>query len=68
LPNGGTLKQRAEILSTIIAEQAKLVRKLDPNPDLEMMTTLYGEEGMYYDQAGSTYLLTLQRVFQITQG
>lgn len=51
LPDGGTGKQRAEILSTAIAEQAKLVRKLDPNPDLEMMTTLYYEVGRFYDSS-----------------
>lgn len=51
LPDGGTPKQRAAILSKVIAEQAKLVRKLDANPDLEMMTTLYNEVGVYYDSA-----------------
>lgn len=49
LPNGGTPQQRAEMLNEIITEQAKLVRELDPNPDLEMMTTLYYEVGRYYD-------------------
>ena len=49
LPDGGTDKQRAEILSAAITEQAKLVRELDPNPDLQMMTTLYAEVGRFYD-------------------
>ncbi|GAA5219945.1 hypothetical protein GCM10025777_05750 [Membranihabitans marinus] len=49
LPNGGTRKQRGQLVSEIITEQAKLVRKIDPNPDLEMMTTLYHEMGDYYD-------------------
>ncbi len=50
LPDGGTPQQRAEIISQALADQAKLVRKLDPNPDLEMMTTLYAEVGKFYDQ------------------
>lgn len=49
LPDGGTEKQRAEILSSAIKEQAKLVREFDSNPDLQMMTTLYNEVGKYYD-------------------
>ncbi|MFA7005443.1 MAG: glycosyl hydrolase 115 family protein, partial [Verrucomicrobiia bacterium] len=50
LPDGGTPQQRAEIISQALADQAQLVRKLDPNPDLEMMTTLYAEVGKFYDQ------------------
>lgn len=49
LPDGGTPKERGLLISEIITEQAKLVRKYDPNPDLEMMTTLYNEMGKYYD-------------------
>ncbi len=49
LPDGGTPQQRAEIISRALADQAKLVRQLDPNPDLEMMTTLYAEMGKNYD-------------------
>ncbi|MDD4778852.1 MAG: glycosyl hydrolase 115 family protein [Fermentimonas sp.] len=51
LPDGGTEKQRAEILTSAIAAQAQLVRELDTNPDLQMMTTLYAEVGRYYDSA-----------------
>ncbi|MCX6907519.1 MAG: glycosyl hydrolase 115 family protein [Verrucomicrobia bacterium] len=50
LPDGGTPQQRAEIINRALADQAQLVRKLDPNPDLEMMTTLYAEVGKFYDQ------------------
>lgn len=50
LPEGGTPQQRAEIISQALADQAQLVRKLDPNPDLEMMTSLYNEMGKFYDQ------------------
>ncbi len=50
LPDGGTPQQRAEIISQALADQAKLVRKLDPNPNLEMMTTLYAEVGKFYDE------------------
>ena len=50
LPDGGTQQQRSEILSQAIADQARLVRKHDPNPNLEMMTTLYSEVGKNYDQ------------------
>lgn len=49
LPDGGTPQQRAEIISAALSDQAQLVRKLDPNPDLEMMTTLYSEMGKFYD-------------------
>lgn len=54
LPDGGTPQQRAEILSQAVADQARLVRKIDPNPDLEMMTTLYAEVGRMYDQGWIT--------------
>jgi hypothetical protein len=50
LPDDGTPQQRAEIISQALADQARLVRQLDPNPDLEMMTTLYAELGRAYDQ------------------
>lgn len=50
LPDGGTPQQRAEIISQALADQARLVRKLDPNPDPEMMTTLYAEVGKFYDE------------------
>ena len=50
LPEGGTDEQKAQIISQAIADQAQLIRKLDPNPDLEMMTTLYAEVGRFYDQ------------------
>jgi hypothetical protein len=50
LPDGGTPQQRAEIISEALSDQAKLVRKLDPNPDLEMMTSLYAEMGRFYDE------------------
>ena len=49
LPGGGTEQQRAEIISKGLVEMAKLVRKTDPNPELEMMTSLYNEEGRMYD-------------------
>jgi len=52
--NGGTDEERAGILSRAIADQAKLVRGLDPNPDLEMMTTLYAEVGRLYDRGWVT--------------
>jgi len=55
LPDGGSKKQRAEIISAAISDQAKLVRELDPNPDLEMMTTLYYELAFYTILAGSKY-------------
>ena len=54
LPDGGTDEQRARIISQAIADQAKLVREIDPNPDLEMMTTLYNEVGHYYDDGWIT--------------
>jgi len=50
LPGGGTEQQRAEIISKGLAEMAQLVRASDPNPDLEMMTSLYNEMGKNYDQ------------------
>lgn len=50
LPGGGTPQQRAEIVSQALAEQARLVRQLDPNPELQMTTTLYAELGTAYDQ------------------
>jgi len=50
LPDGGTPQQRAEIISQALADQAQLVRKIDPNPNLEMMTSLYAEMGRFYDQ------------------
>lgn len=50
LPDGGTDQQRAEILSAAVADQADLVRQIDPNPDVEMMTTLYAEVGRFYDK------------------
>lgn len=50
LPDGGTPQQRAEIISQALADQAQLVRKIDPNPDLEMMTSLYNEQGKFYDE------------------
>ncbi len=50
LPDGGTEQQRAEIISAAVADQARLVRQIDPNPDVEMMTTLYNEVGRFYDQ------------------
>jgi len=54
LPDGGTPQQRAELISKALADQAKLVRQFDPNPDLEMMTTLYAELGRFYDQGWLT--------------
>lgn len=54
LPDGGTPQQRAELISKALADQAKLVRQFDPNPDLEMMTTLYAEVGRFYDQGWIT--------------
>ncbi len=54
LPDGGTPQQRAELISQAVADQAKLVREIDPNPDLEMMTTLYAEVGRYYDEGWIT--------------
>ncbi len=54
LPDGGTEQQRAEIISKGLAEMAQLVRKADPNPDLEMMTSLYNEMGKNYDQGWIT--------------
>ncbi|MEN6557738.1 MAG: glycosyl hydrolase 115 family protein [Thermoguttaceae bacterium] len=50
LPNEGTPQQLSEIISGALADQARLVQKLDPNPDLEMMTTLYYEIGFNYDK------------------
>ncbi|MEN6407390.1 MAG: glycosyl hydrolase 115 family protein [Thermoguttaceae bacterium] len=50
LPKEGTPQQLSEIISGALADQARLVRKLDPNPDLEMMTTLYYEIGFNYDK------------------
>lgn len=49
LPEGGTPQQRAEIISQALAEQARIVRELDPNPHLQRMTTLYAELGTAYD-------------------
>ncbi len=54
LPDGGTDQQRAEILSKAMADQARLVRQIDPNPDVEMMTTLYAEVGRFYDEGWIT--------------
>ncbi|MFA7173545.1 MAG: glycosyl hydrolase 115 family protein, partial [Kiritimatiellia bacterium] len=54
LPEGGTEQQRAEIISKGLIEMAGLVRKIDPNPDLEMMTTLYYEMGRSYDKGWLT--------------
>lgn len=54
LPEGGTPQQRSEIISQALADQANLVRQLDPNPDLEMMTTLYNEQGFNYDKGWIT--------------
>ncbi|MCL5742339.1 MAG: glycosyl hydrolase 115 family protein [Acidobacteria bacterium] len=48
LPDGGTEPQRAAVVNDAIAEQARLVRRYDPNA--EIMTTLYAEMGRYYDQ------------------
>ncbi len=50
LPDGGTPQQRSEIISQAIADQARLVRQYDRNPDVEMMTSLYSEVGRNYDQ------------------
>ncbi len=50
LPDGGTPRQRAEIISKGLAEMARLVKATDPNPDVEMMTSLYNEEGKMYDE------------------
>jgi hypothetical protein len=50
LPDGGTPQQRAEIIGEAMADQARLVRQLDPNPNLEMMSTLYAELGKAYDE------------------
>ena len=50
LPDGGTPQQRAEIITQALADQARVVRQLDPNPALEMMTTLYAEVGKFYDE------------------
>jgi len=55
LPGGGSPEQLGAIVSSAIAEQARLIRKLDPNPHVEMMTTLYSEVGKMYD-AGSLKL------------
>ncbi len=49
LPNGGTRRQRGELITKALADQARLVRQYDPNPQLEMMTTLYAEVGKLYD-------------------
>lgn len=50
LPDGGTPQQRAEIIGRALADQARLVKQVDRNPDLEMMTTLYAEVGKFYDE------------------
>jgi hypothetical protein len=50
LPNGGTDREKAAIIAAALADQAQLVRRLDPNPDPEIMTTLYAEMGGYYDE------------------
>jgi hypothetical protein len=50
LPDGGSSQQRAEIISAGLEEMARLVKKTDPNPDVEMMTSLYNEEGKMYDE------------------
>jgi hypothetical protein len=49
-PDGGTVRQTAEILNAALANQVRLIRKYDPNPNPEIMTTLYGEMGVYYDR------------------
>ena len=54
LPEGGSDEQRGRIISEAIADQAKLVREIDPNPDPEMMTTLYAEVGRFYDRGWIT--------------
>ncbi|MDF1811600.1 MAG: glycosyl hydrolase 115 family protein [Verrucomicrobiales bacterium] len=54
LPKGGSDEERARVISDAIADQAKLVREIDPNPDPEMMTTLYGEVGKFYDEGWIT--------------
>jgi len=54
LPGGGTEQQRAEIITKGLNEMAGLVRKIDPNPDLEMMTSLYSEMGKNYDKGWLT--------------
>jgi hypothetical protein len=50
LPDGGTPRERAEIIAAAVADQARLVRQHDPNPDPEIMTTLYAEMGQFYDE------------------
>ncbi|HWQ55431.1 MAG TPA: glycosyl hydrolase 115 family protein [Bryobacteraceae bacterium] len=50
LPGGGTDRQKAEIINDALADQARLIRKHDPDPSAEIMTTLYSEMGAYYDQ------------------
>jgi len=50
LPDGGSEQERSAILSEAIADQARLIRQLDPNRQAEMMTTLYNEVGKNYDQ------------------
>lgn len=54
LPGGGTEQQRAEIITKGLTDMAGLVRKIDPNPDLEMMTSLYSEMGKNYDKGWLT--------------
>ncbi len=50
LPGGGTDQQKAGIINDALADQARLIVKHDPNPDPEIMTTLYAEIGTFYDQ------------------
>ncbi|MFA7174897.1 MAG: glycosyl hydrolase 115 family protein [Kiritimatiellia bacterium] len=54
LPDGGTEQQRSEIITKALANMVALVRKIDPNPDLEMMTSLYSELGKNYDKGWLT--------------
>jgi hypothetical protein len=50
LPRGGSPEQLAGLISNAIADQVKLIRQIDPNPNVEMMTTLYNELGHMYDK------------------
>ncbi|MEN6534249.1 MAG: glycosyl hydrolase 115 family protein [Bryobacteraceae bacterium] len=50
LPGGGTGQQKAEVIGEALADQVRIIRKLDPNPNPEIMTTLYAEMGVYYDR------------------
>ncbi|MDD4192248.1 MAG: glycosyl hydrolase 115 family protein [Mangrovibacterium sp.] len=46
---GGTPADLAKIVDQALKKQVELIKKHDKNPDLEIMTTLYAEVGMYYD-------------------